>query len=92
MKFIYPAVIRKTQDGLFHARMADLEGCEAQGDTVDEVMENINEAMFGWISAELEEEEPVLPRISDTEDITLQEGEFIRNVCVTMRFFEGWDE
>lgn len=92
MKFIYPAVIRKTEDGLFHARMADLEDCEATGDTLDEVMENINAAVYGWISAELEEDDPILPRISDQEDIPLKGGEFIRNVCVTMRFYEGWDE
>ena len=28
----------------------------------------------------------------DEEDIDLKEGEFIRNISVNIRFYEGWDE
>ena len=30
--------------------------------------------------------------VSDEEDIDLKEGEFIRNISVNIRFYEGWDE
>ena len=33
MKFIYPAVIRKTEEGKFQASFPDLECCYAVGDT-----------------------------------------------------------
>ncbi len=92
MKFIYPAVVRKNKENDYYAYMPDLACCEAYGDSIDDVMENANAAVYNWIAAELEEDEPCLPKVSDEEDLPLQEGEFVRNVCVTMRFFEGWDE
>ena len=33
-----------------------------------------------------------LPPVSHPEDIDLKEGEFIRNIAVTIRLFDGWDE
>ncbi|HIV17148.1 MAG TPA: type II toxin-antitoxin system HicB family antitoxin [Candidatus Alectryocaccobium stercorigallinarum] len=92
MKFIYPAIVKKLDDDRYYARFPDLECCEAYGDSIDEVMDNANAAAYTWIETELEDDDAVLPRVSDFEDIALDEGEFLRNVCVTMRFFEGWDE
>ena len=36
--------------------------------------------------------DPFIPYVSDEEDIDLKEGEFIRNISVNIRFYEGWDE
>ena len=33
MKFIYPAVFRKTENGTYHGFFPDLECCYADGDT-----------------------------------------------------------
>ena len=33
-----------------------------------------------------------LPPISDIHSLTLAEGEFVRNIGVNIRFYEGWDE
>ena len=38
------------------------------------------------------EVEPILPHVSDPEDILLAEDELIRNISVNIRFYEGWDE
>ena len=57
MKFIYPAVFRKTENG-YHAFFPDLECCEASGDTLDDAIENANEACRNWITVELEEDTP----------------------------------
>ena len=35
MKFIYPAVFRKTEAGTYRAFFPDLECCYAEGDTLD---------------------------------------------------------
>lgn len=91
MKFIYPAVFRKTEDGSFQGFFPDLESCYAKGDTLEEAVDNANEAAYDWISLELEEDGP-LPPITDISDIPLQEGDIVRNICINIRFMEGWDE
>ena len=91
MKFIYPAVFRKTENG-YHAFFPDLECCEASGDTLDDAIENANEACRNWITVELEEEEPNMPYVSDIEDIEIKDGDIVRNISVNIRFYEGWDD
>ena len=59
MKFIYPAVFRKKEDGGYDAYFPDLECCEASGETLDDAIDNANEAARTWITVELEEEEPI---------------------------------
>ena len=69
MKFIYPAVFKKKTDGGYAAYFPDLEFCEASGETLDDAIDNANEAARTWITVELEEDEPILPHVSDPEDI-----------------------
>jgi predicted RNase H-like HicB family nuclease len=91
MKFIYPAVFRPKEDGTYKAFFPDLDCCQAEGDTLDEAIDNANEAATNWISLELEEDGE-LPSISDEDDLELQEGDIVRNISVNIRFYEGWDE
>ena len=60
MKFMYPAVFRKNEDGTYNGYFPDLECCTSTGDTLDEAIENANEAAYNWITVELDEEEPNL--------------------------------
>ena len=92
MKLIYPAVFHKTEEGRYKGYFPDLECCYAEGDTLDEAVENANEAATDWISLELSEEEVQLPYITDVSDIPLKEGEVVRQISVNIRFYEGWDE
>ena len=92
MKFIYPAVFRKTEEGKYKGFFPDLEFCESTGDSLDDVIENANAAAYDWISLELSEDDCQLPQVSDAEDIELQKGDIIRNISVNIRFYEGWDE
>ena len=92
MIFIYPAVFRKEGDGRYHAFFPDLECCEASGDTLDDAIDNANDAAKTWIGVELEEDDPVLPHVSDIEDIETSDGDIVRNISVNIRFYEGWDE
>lgn len=91
MKFIYPAVFRKDEDGTYTGFFPDLECCYAKGDTLDDAIDSANEAAYNWISLELEEDGE-LPSISDESDIELKEGDIVRNISVNIRFYEGWDE
>ena len=92
MKFIYPAVFRKTEDNKYEAFFPDLECCTAKGDTLDECIEHANEAAYDWISVELQEEDIQMPSVSDAHDLKIQEGDIVRNISVNIRFYEGWDE
>ncbi len=94
MRFIYPAIVSPREDGSYEAYVPDLEGCRAKGFSIDDCLEEINAAVQNWISLELEEDNPFLPPVSDHEDLAglLGPGDQIRNVCVTYRILEGWDE
>ena len=69
MKFIYPAVFRKNEEGRYKAFFPDLACCEAEGDTLDDAIDNANEAAYNWIYAEVMEDEMDLPAISDESDL-----------------------
>ncbi len=92
MKFIYPAVFHEEKDGKYKGYFTDLECFYGEGDTIDDAIDDANEAARNWLSLELTEEDPFIPYVSDEEDIDLKEGEFIRNISVNIRFYEGWDE
>lgn len=92
MKFTYPAVIHKTEEGIYRATFPDLICCEAKGDSLDEVVENANAAAYDWLETELSEEDYDLPPVTDFRDIALQEGDLVRNICVNIKFYVGWDE
>lgn len=91
MKFIYPAIFRKTEKGTYLVFFPDLESCYGEGDTLEEAVEKANEAAYDWISLELSEDGE-LPSITDPEDFPLREGDIVRNISVNIRFYEGWDE
>ena len=92
MKFIYPAIIKKTPSGGFQAVFPDLACCEAEGDTLEETVDAANEAAYNWIELELSEEGAHLPPVSEASDLKLLEGETVRNICVNVRLSDGWDE
>ena len=92
MKFVYPAVFHKSEEGGYEGFFPDLACCEAKGETLDEAVENANEAAFDWINLELSEEEVNLPPVSEVSDLELKEGDIVRNIQVTIKFMEGWEE
>ena len=59
---------------------------------LEDAIDNANDAAYNWIYAELMEDEMDLPPVSDESDLTLQEGDVVRNIQVTIRMYDGWDE
>jgi predicted RNase H-like HicB family nuclease len=49
-KFTFPVLIEEDEDG-FYAECPALEGCATQGDTYEEAMNNIKEAIQLYIEA-----------------------------------------
>ena len=88
MKFIYPAVFHKTENGRYEGYFPDLECCYGEGETLDDAIDSANDAMRDWITLELSEEEPLMPYVSDISDMNLKEGE-IYVICCCNRFPVG---
>ena len=93
MTFVYPAVFTPHEkDNGFHVEFPDLECCYGEGETLDDAIESANEAARDWITLELSEDDPLIPYVSDIEDIEVKEGEIVRNISMNIRCYEGWDE
>jgi predicted RNase H-like HicB family nuclease len=46
------AIIHNADEGGFWAEVPALPGCVSQGETLDEVRDNIKEAIEGWLSVD----------------------------------------
>jgi predicted RNase H-like HicB family nuclease len=47
----YTAILEREEDGGYHAFVPALHGCHSQGDTLDEAVENIGEAMTVYVES-----------------------------------------
>ena len=65
MRYLY--VIEKAADGTFSAYVSDLPGCTTSGDTVDEVKQNIKDAVESYVDSLREHDEPVPPPTSTAD-------------------------
>ena len=90
MTFTYPAVFRDLGDGTYEGWFPDLEGCTFRGNDIDEAINNAIAEEKEWITVELEDENG-MPMLSDREDLTLGENEFVRYVTVILHLQEGFD-
>jgi len=90
VKFAYPAVFTQEKDGRYTVIFPDLEGCAAEGDTLEEAIEKAKEAEAAWIQVELEDSWE-LPGISHRDDMELSEGSFMREVAVRIKLVDDYD-
>ena len=45
------AIVHPAEEGGFWAEVPAMPGCVTQGETLDEVRENLREAIVGWLEA-----------------------------------------
>jgi predicted RNase H-like HicB family nuclease len=64
-------VIEKGEDGFFVVHCPMLRGCWSQGTTEEEALENIREAIAGWLEAE-----------EDRIERELQPGQHLQEVAL----------
>jgi predicted RNase H-like HicB family nuclease len=55
LELSYPVELVREDDGRFFARNPDLPGCVAEGNTADEVIENLSDSRALWIESRLED-------------------------------------
>jgi len=46
-------VVHEAEEGGFWAEVPALPGCASQGETMDELIANVREAIAGWLDAEI---------------------------------------
>lgn len=61
----YRVLIEQDEDGVFVAEVPALPGCISQGKTRNEVIDNIKEAISGYIESLEVQGEPVPPSIGE---------------------------
>lgn len=57
MKLPYTKLVQEINDEsghYFYGRILELDGCQSTGDTLEELYENLNEAMEGYLEVKLE--------------------------------------
>ena len=55
----YTAILEREADGWFHAYCPALKGCHSQGDTLDEAIDNIREAVEAYLESVAAHGEPI---------------------------------
>ncbi len=61
----YRVLIEQDEDGVFVAQCPALPGCVSQGETRDEVVANIRDAILGYLESLRDHDEPIPPPISE---------------------------
>lgn len=61
----YRVLIEQDEDGFFVAEVPALPGCVSQGDTRDEALRNVREAIAGYVESLEAHQEPVPPSIHE---------------------------
>jgi predicted RNase H-like HicB family nuclease len=61
-KMKFPVVIEQDEDGMYIGTVPDIKGCHSYGETLDELMENIKEAIIANIEV-LKAESKKLPKV-----------------------------
>jgi predicted RNase H-like HicB family nuclease len=51
-------VVHEAEEGGFWAEVPALPGCGSQGETMDELVANVREAIAGWLDAEVAAPKP----------------------------------
>ena len=53
MKLPYTRKLIKEDDGTYYIAIEELPGCASMGDTIEEAMEMIKDAMRGWLESNI---------------------------------------
>ncbi|MBI1802744.1 MAG: type II toxin-antitoxin system HicB family antitoxin [Chloroflexi bacterium] len=67
----YRVIFEREPDGGYAIHCPSLKGCHSQGDTYEEALENIREAMTAWLEVARDFGDPIPP--SDVLEETLVE-------------------
>jgi antitoxin HicB len=75
-KIFYPAVFEKEEDGRYFVYFPDIEGCNTQGETIEEAYEMAFDAM-GLVLSHLRDNNKEIPAPSNPESIELSNNQVV---------------
>ena len=76
----YTRELVRNEDGSWFARVVELPGCMTEGDSAEDALRNLNEAMALWIEVKLDDDESIpLPLTSESYS-----GKFLLRVPKTL--------
>jgi predicted RNase H-like HicB family nuclease len=81
MELPYNIIIRKDPYGGYFAKIEELEGCMTQGETYEEALKNIREAMELWLENALEDGDIIPEPVADEEEFS---GKFVLRLPKTL--------
>lgn len=61
----YRVLIEQDEDGVFVAQVPSLPGCISEGQTREEALENVRDAIAGYLESLAKHDEPVPPAITE---------------------------
>ena len=61
----YRVLIEQDEDGAFVAQVPSLPGCISEGQTREEALENVRDAIAGYLESLAKHDEPVPPAITE---------------------------
>jgi antitoxin HicB len=76
----YAGELIRNEDGTWYARVVELKGCMTEGDTEEEALEALDDAIKGWLEVSIEDKEPI-PEPLESRSFS---GEFVVRVPRTM--------
>ena len=76
----YTRELIKNEDGTWFARVVEFVGCMTEGDTSEEAMNHLDEAMETWVEAHLEDGGAIPPPLSSDQ----YSGKFLMRVPKTL--------
>ena len=76
----YTRELIKNEDGTWFARVMELKGCMTEGNTKEEALKNLDDAMKGWIEVAIEDRESI-PEPLESRSFS---GKFVIRVPRTM--------
>lgn len=83
MNLPYNKIIQEINDEsghYFYGRIMELDGCQSTGDTIDELYDNLNEAMEGYLEIKIEQGLPI-PEAVDANNFS---GRFVVRLPKTL--------
>lgn len=85
-KYVYPAIISPSEDGGFTVRFPDVSGCYTEGNTLDEAIEQAQDALCLMLY-DMEEREETPPVPTDVKDVRSETDDIVSLVtCDTLEY------
>jgi predicted RNase H-like HicB family nuclease len=89
MKYTYPAIFTEEQGFGYSIQFYDVKGAITQGATMDEALDNANDALCLTLY-DMEERDVAIPKASAMKDIPLEKGQFVQFVSCDTDFYKNY--